>query len=201
MNPRSVVPSILEKLEPHLERLELVWSAQPQDDRAPTLPLTPEGKVNVRQLVRDLGLRETLEQHFFRKPELAGPVNALAKVQGVKPIGSRLLDDVADAGVRKRLGRDADTISELRKALAEREDRRLHALAPGLTPRSVFEKFAAVQMIDVSIPTTDGRTLTLTRYTEPEPELKLLLEKLKLELPQQPPPKITALQLPSPTSL
>src|SRR6201987_3145553 len=79
-------------------------------------------------------------------------------------------------------------------------DRRLHALAPGLTPRSVFEKFAAVQMIDVSIPTTDGRTLTLTRYTEPEPELKLLLEKLKLELPQQPPPKITALQLPSPTS-
>lgn len=121
MNPRSVVPLILEKLEPHLERLELAWSAQPKADRAPTLPLTSEGKVNVRQLVRDLGLRETLEQHFFRKPELAGPVNALAKVQGVKPIGSRLLEDVTDAGVRKRLGRDADTISELRKALAERE--------------------------------------------------------------------------------
>ncbi|WP_407112440.1 hypothetical protein [Bradyrhizobium sp. LMG 9283] len=121
MNSRSVVPSILEKLESHLERLELAWSAQPKAERAPTLPLTSEGKVNVRQLVRDLGLRETLEQHFFRKPELAGPVNALAKVQGVKPIGSRLLEDVADAGVRKRLGRDADTISELRKALAERE--------------------------------------------------------------------------------
>jgi hypothetical protein len=121
MNPRSVVPSILEKLEPHLERLELAWSAQQEGGRAPTLPLTPEGKVNARQLVRDLGLRESLEQHFFRKPELAGPVNALAKVQGVKPIGSRLLEDVADAGVRKRLGRDADTISELRRALAERE--------------------------------------------------------------------------------
>jgi len=80
-------------------------------------------------------------------------------------------------------------------------DRRLHALALGLTPRSAFEKFAAMQMIDVSIPTTDGRALTLTRYTEPEPELKLLLEKLKLELPQQPPPKITAPHLPSPTSL
>jgi len=80
-------------------------------------------------------------------------------------------------------------------------DRRLHALAPGLTPRSVFEKFAAVQMIDVSIPTTDGRTLTSTGYTEPEPELKLLLEKLKLELPRQPPPKITALQRPSPAPL
>jgi hypothetical protein len=80
-------------------------------------------------------------------------------------------------------------------------DRRLHALAPGLTPRSIFEKFAAVQMIDVTIPTTDSRTLTLTRYTEPEPELKMLLEKLKLVLPQQSPPKITAAQVPPPTLL
>src|SRR5438445_501913 len=70
--------------------------------------------------------------------------------------------------------------------------RRLHALAPGLRPRAVLEKFAAMQMIDVHLPTTDGRELVLTRYTEPEPELSLLLNKLKLELPAQPPPKITA---------
>jgi hypothetical protein len=70
--------------------------------------------------------------------------------------------------------------------------RRLHALAPGLTPRSVLEKFAAMQMIDVHLPTTDGRELVLTRYTEPEPELSLLLKKLKLGPPAQPPPKITA---------
>jgi transposase len=69
---------------------------------------------------------------------------------------------------------------------------RLHALAPGLTPRSVFDKFAAVQMIDVHIPTTDGRELLLERYTEPEKDLKLLLGELKLTLPEQPPPKITA---------
>ena len=69
--------------------------------------------------------------------------------------------------------------------------RRLYALAPGLTPRSVLGKFAAVQMIDVHVPTTDGRELLLTRYTQPEPELKLLLEKLRLDLPAQPPPKIT----------
>jgi DDE family transposase len=72
--------------------------------------------------------------------------------------------------------------------------RRLKALAPGLTPRSLFEKFAVVQMIDVHIPTTDGRELQLTRYTQPEPELTLLLRRLKLELPNQPPPKITAAQ-------
>ena len=70
--------------------------------------------------------------------------------------------------------------------------RRLHALAPGLTPRSVLEKFAAIQMIDVHIPTTDGRELVLTRYTQAEPEQKLLLDKLRLELPAQPPPKVTA---------
>jgi len=68
---------------------------------------------------------------------------------------------------------------------------RLKGLAPGLTPRSLFEKFAAVQMIDVHIPTTDGRELQLTRYTQPEPELTLLLERLRLGLPDQPPPKIT----------
>jgi hypothetical protein len=72
--------------------------------------------------------------------------------------------------------------------------RQLRALAPGLTPRAVLEKFAAVQMIDVFVPTTDGRELCLTRYTQPEPELKLLLEKLKLTLPAQAPPKITTAQ-------
>jgi transposase len=69
---------------------------------------------------------------------------------------------------------------------------RLKGLAPGLTPRSLFEKFAAVQMIDVHIPTTDGRELMLTRYTQPEPELALLLGRLKLDLPDQPHPKIAA---------
>jgi transposase len=72
--------------------------------------------------------------------------------------------------------------------------------APGLTPRAVLEKFAAVQMLDVTIPTTDGRQLTLTRYTQPEPDLRLLLDKLRLELPAQPPPKITAAQAEAATS-
>lgn len=71
---------------------------------------------------------------------------------------------------------------------------RLRSLAPGLTARSVLEKFAAIQMIDVHVPTTDGREIILTRTTQPELELKLLLDKLKLELPAQPPPKITTVQ-------
>ena len=65
-------------------------------------------------------------------------------------------------------------------------------MAPGLTARSALEKFAAVQMIDVHLPTTDDRELILTRYTQPEPELQLLLKQMNLILPPQPPPKISA---------
>jgi transposase len=70
--------------------------------------------------------------------------------------------------------------------------RRLEPLAPGLTPRAVLEKFSAMQMIDVHLPTTDGREVILSRYTEPEKDQKILLQELKLQLPDQPPPKILA---------
>lgn len=46
-------------------------------------------------------------------------------------------------------------------------------------------------MIDVHLPTTDGRRLIMPRYTQPEKEHLLLLEKLNLKLPSQPPPRIT----------
>ena len=69
--------------------------------------------------------------------------------------------------------------------------RRLRDLAPGLTPRSVLEKFATIQMLDVHLPTTDHRTVILSRYTHPETDVQLLLHRLKLQLPPQPPPKIT----------
>lgn len=70
--------------------------------------------------------------------------------------------------------------------------RRLHQLAPGLTPRAVLEKFKTIQMIDVHLPTTDGRTVILPRYTQPEPEQRMLLHALNLQLPTQPKPRITA---------
>jgi len=69
--------------------------------------------------------------------------------------------------------------------------RRLRDLAPGLTTRSVLEKFKTVQMIDVHLPTTDGRRVIMSRYTQPEPEVQMLLEQLRLSLPKQPPPRMT----------
>lgn len=65
-------------------------------------------------------------------------------------------------------------------------------LAPGLTPRPILEKFSTMQMVDVHLPTTDGRHLILSRYTQPDKDMKLLLAQLNLTLPAQPPPRISS---------
>jgi len=68
--------------------------------------------------------------------------------------------------------------------------KRLAPLAPGLTPHWVLETLAGILMLDVHVPLTDGRELVLPRYTQPEPEHRLILEKLGWQLPPQPPPRI-----------
>jgi hypothetical protein len=74
--------------------------------------------------------------------------------------------------------------------------------APGLTPKAVLEKLAAIQMLDVWLPTTDGRTLVMSRYTQPDTDQLLLLKKLGMRLPEQPLPKIYGdkAQVPKPLS-
>jgi hypothetical protein len=67
----------------------------------------------------------------------------------------------------------------------EQQAELLRALASGLTPRAVLEKFAAMQMVDLHVPTTDARYLILPRYTQPEKD------QMKMHPPKQPPPKIT----------
>jgi hypothetical protein len=62
--------------------------------------------------------------------------------------------------------------------------------APGLSPKAVLEQLGAIKMVDVCLPTSDGRWLVMPRHTEPEPEQLMLLEKLGLTLPPQPPPRI-----------
>ena len=71
---------------------------------------------------------------------------------------------------------------------------KLRTVAGGTTPREVLAKFKTMQMVDAHLPTTDGRELTLSRYTQPEAEHRMLLDQLRLTLPNQPPPKITAAQ-------
>ncbi len=68
----------------------------------------------------------------------------------------------------------------------------LRSVAGGITPREVLQTFKTMRMVDVHLPTTDGRELILSRYTQPEPAHKVLLDQLRLSLPEQPPPRITS---------
>jgi len=79
---------------------------------------------------------------------------------------------------------------------------KLATSAPGLTPRAALQSLSAIQMLEVHVPTSDGRTLIMPRHTEAEPQQKLILEKLNLTLPPQPPPRIRQgkLELPKTTS-
>jgi len=101
-----------------------------------------------------------------------------------------------DLGLRPIFHRKAERIEAhlflafLAYCLAVTLRQQLRTLAGGLMPRTIFEKFAKIQMLDVAVPTTDGRELLLVRHTEPDPEIALLLSRLKLTLPPQPPPKI-----------
>ncbi len=75
---------------------------------------------------------------------------------------------------------------------------KLRTRAPGLTPRAVLQAISGIQMVDVVIPTTDGRELLLPRHTEPTAEQPMILEQLRLTLPPQPPPRIRAGQVEMP---
>jgi hypothetical protein len=75
--------------------------------------------------------------------------------------------------------------------------KRLQAHAPGLTPRAVLETLSGILMIDVHVPLADGRELVMPRYTQPEREHRLVLEKVGWELPPQPPPRIRRPQVPT----
>jgi hypothetical protein len=119
----SVVPLILSVLDPYLEAKHREFLDA--GGIGPTLPSTGEGKVNVRQIVRDLmrldpAILESHEQHFFRKKELYEPVDHIAHEQGLNAIGSRSVDEEEDAA-RQRIGKIARETSDLRQILAERE--------------------------------------------------------------------------------
>jgi len=72
---------------------------------------------------------------------------------------------------------------------------KLRYYAPGLTGRDALDKLNAIMMIDVRIPTTDGRILEMRRYSQPELEQRMILDKLMMNLPKQPPPKVYSHQL------
>ena len=106
-----------------------------------------------------------------------------------------LKSDLGLRPIHHRLDRRVEAhifVAFLAYCLQVTQKNQLQIQAPGLTPRAVLEKLPSVQMIDVWIPTRDNRWLVMPRYPNPSQEVQILLEKLGMELPAQPPPRIKA---------
>ncbi|MEO9632588.1 MAG: hypothetical protein ABJG14_19340 [Sulfitobacter sp.] len=119
MARKSVLPELLELLEAYIDKCAAEWEGVPSFQRKPTLPTTRDGKVNVRRLVKELGLRSSQEQHFFNKKELKDLINLEAENQGILPIGSRALDDEAAEAVKGRLSRMSSMNKKANEELVE----------------------------------------------------------------------------------
>lgn len=127
---------------------------------------------------------EVLWQRYIQLTQIEAAFRSLKSELKVRPIYHQLEHRV-DAHI---------LVAFLAYCLQVTLKNRLQRHAPGLTPAAVLDKLAAIQMIDTWIPTIDGRWLILPRYTQPEKDLQLLLDKLQLKLPKQPAPRITAAQ-------
>lgn len=123
-----------------------------------------------------------LWSRYVQLTQIESVFRSLKSELGIRPIYHRLENRV-DAHI---------LIAFLAYCLQVTLKHRLMLHAPGLTPTAVMDKLGTIQMIDVWIPTVDGRWLVLPRYTQPENDLKFLIEKLQMQLPVQPPPRITA---------
>ncbi len=127
-------------------------------------------------------MRDPARQVYYLVGTSKSKIKQHEKKLGIRPIRHQL-EHRADAHI---------LIAFLAYCLQATLKNRLMIHAPGLTPAAVMSALANIQMIDVYIPTVDGRWLILPRYTQPEREAQSVLDKLKLDRPAQPPPCITA---------
>ena len=124
---------------------------------------------------------------YVQLTQIESVFRSLKSELGVRPIYHQL-EHRADAHV---------LIAFLAYCLQVTLKNRLLIHAPGLTPAAVLEKLATIQMVEVWIPMLDGRWLVLLRHTQPEPDVRALLDQIRISLPSQPPPRIKSSQLPT----
>jgi transposase len=168
------------------------------------LQLPREGEVVTRSSFQfrvdraKLAAAELQDGHYLLRSNLVGedPAVLWERYVQLSQIEAAFKAMKSELGIRPlyhQLGRRVEAhilVAFLAYCLLVTLKNRLQALAPGLTPRAVLEKLATIQMLDVWLPTTDRRWLVMPRFTQPEVDQAILLHKLKLELPQQPPPRI-----------
>ena len=119
MGRPSVIPVVRERLEQYLDERESQFLAQPEAERVPTLPSTPDGKVNVRAVAQAIELKQTQEKYLYERDELSSLINLFAEGQGLLPIGARLLRDAGDKAIKERMVRQAQAARGAAQAAVE----------------------------------------------------------------------------------
>lgn len=115
----SVIPGIKARLELWLDQCESAYLAQPEDIRQPTLPLCPDGKVNVRAVAQAIQLKSTQEKYLYERAELTQLINCIAEGQGLLTIGSRATQTDADRQVKQKVTLHAKNAQEAAQAATE----------------------------------------------------------------------------------
>lgn len=141
--------------------------------------------------------------HYLLRSNLTGEDPALlwtlyVQLRQIESVFRCLKTELGIRPIRHQLERRADAhvfIAFLAWCLQVTLKNRLMLYAPGLTPGAVFEKLATIQMVEVWIPMLDGRHLVLPRHTQPEKDVQMLLDQIRLSLPAQPPPRIKSPQI------
>lgn len=115
----SIIPTVRVALEDYLERMQAAFLAMPDAQRAPTLPATPDGKVNVRALAQAIYLKKTQEKYLYERQELTSLINLVAEGQGLMPIGARLLVEASDKALKDRMVRTGQAAKASAQAAVE----------------------------------------------------------------------------------
>ncbi|MYN46769.1 hypothetical protein GTP23_17135 [Pseudoduganella sp. FT93W] len=115
----SVIPQVKERLETYLNECEAAYLQQPEGMRQPTLPSTPDGKINVRAVAQAIDLKTTQEKYLYERVELSQLVNLVAEGQGLLPIGARLLQSAGDSAIKERMVRQAQDAREASQSATE----------------------------------------------------------------------------------
>ena len=168
------MPKEGEQVTPETFRWNLDW------DRIDEARANDEGTYLLRTNLPDCDPK-TLWKKYMIQGEIEYAFRELKNDLGLRPVYHQL-DDRIEAHIFTAFM--ALCLLQTLRAIAREH-------APGLTPRQIIEKFKTVKMVDVVLPTTDGRVVTLPRYIEPKEDVAILLDRLGLQLPEQPPPKIS----------
>ena len=115
----SVIPQVRVRLETYLNDCETAYLAQPDEAKTPTLPATPDGKVNVRAVAQAIELKQTQEKYLYEREELYQLINLIAEGQGLLPIGFRVTQEAGDKALKERMVRQAQATKAASQAAVE----------------------------------------------------------------------------------